>query len=210
MSEIETQKLMNFLIDMDRIGTRSYIDSLAAKTSYSKVIETIIAKTLEEVGKKWEEGILSLSQVYMSGRICEELVDEILPPGNNQRKNQPKMAITVFEDSHMLGKRIVYATIRSAGFYITDYGKTDIKSLTAHLHKDTPEILFISVLMLPSALHLKAFICELRKDFPSTKVIVGGAPFLYDEGLWKEIGADAMGHTATDAIMILEQVMKEK
>jgi methanogenic corrinoid protein MtbC1 len=34
--------------------------------------------------------------------------------------------------------------------------------------------------------------------------VVGGAPFRFDEALWRKVGADAMGRNGTDALRILE------
>jgi len=92
------------------------VDSMAAKTilaqcredqTSQQLIESLIIPALENIGVGWMQGTVALSQVYMSGRICEELVDRILPPASPNRKNQPRMAIAVLTDHHILGKRIV-------------------------------------------------------------------------------------------------------
>ena len=41
------------------------------------------------------------------------------------------------------------------------------------------------------------------------KVVVGGAPFLFDDQLWQEVGADAMGKSAADAVAIVTRLMGE-
>jgi methanogenic corrinoid protein MtbC1 len=38
---------------------------------------------------------------------------------------------------------------------------------------------------------------------------VGGAPFLFDDQLWQEVGADAMGSSAVEAVAIVERLMGE-
>jgi len=58
-------------------------------------VEQVVVPALEQIGDGWESGDVALSQIYMSGRICEKLVDTILPPKDPQRKYQPKMAITI-------------------------------------------------------------------------------------------------------------------
>ena len=67
----------------------------------------------------------------------------------------------------------------------------------------------ISVLILPSALKV-ADVCKALKEADApVKVLVGGAPFLFDETLWKEVGADAMGRNAAEAITIVKKWMGE-
>jgi methanogenic corrinoid protein MtbC1 len=74
---------------------------------------------------------------------------------------------------------------------------------------DEVKVLLISVLMLPSALHVKDVVEELRAQNNAAKVVVGGAPFHFDPQLWQEVGADAFGETATDAVRIVHQMMEE-
>ena len=63
--------------------------------------------------------------------------------------------------------------------------------------------------MLPSALRASEAISKLRSVSPKIRVIVGGAPFLFDEQLWREVGADAMGHNAGEAVALLGAMMQE-
>ena len=74
-----------------------------------QVVEDIVVSALQSIGTDWEQGKLSLSQVYMSGRLCEELIDRILPSGAPEQTDQPRMAIAVLEDHHVLGKRMVWS-----------------------------------------------------------------------------------------------------
>ena len=71
------------------------------------------------------------------------------------------------------------------------------------------KILLISTLMLPAALRAKEAIAQIKKALPETKVIVGGAPFNFDPLLWKEIGADAMGPTASDTLELVRKMAGE-
>ena len=67
----------------------------------------------------------------------------------------------------------------------------------------------ISVLMLPSALKVREVRQRLDEHDSDIKILVGGAPFLFDSQLWQDVGADAMGQTATDAVRIVENWMEE-
>ncbi len=43
-------------------------------------------------------------------------------------------------------------------------------------------------------------------DF-NVKIVVGGAPFRFDDQLWREVGADAMCRTASEAVDVIHEVM---
>jgi methanogenic corrinoid protein MtbC1 len=169
-----------------------------------EAVEALVVPALEQLGTCWEDGSVALSQVYMSGRFCEDLVDRVLPPSDPDRKHQPRSAIVVLNDYHLLGKRIVYAVMRSSGFELYDYGHMDVEELVERAIADRLEVLLISVLMLPSALRVREVCERLQARGSRIKVAVGGAPFLFDANLWREVGADAMGRNAAEAVSLVE------
>jgi methanogenic corrinoid protein MtbC1 len=143
----------------------------------------------------------------MSGLICERIIDKVFPAQSPARKNQPKIAIAVLEDFHMLGKRIVYSSLRASGVELMDLGGgLSIDDLVRIVEEQKIKILLISVLMLPSALHIKDLKKRLADD---VKIVVGGAPFRFDENLWREIGADYYGKDSAQAIEIVSKLMEE-
>jgi methanogenic corrinoid protein MtbC1 len=196
------------LISLDRLGARKILIESKHPSGSLEKIEQIVVPALERIGTGWEQGTIALSQVYMSGRICEELVDEILPTSDPQRKNQPPMAIVTLEDYHSLGKRIVYSALRAAGYDLRNYGHGVLPNdLVTRALNDKIHVLLISTLMLNAALHVKQVTHQLAAARRGTKVIVGGAPFLFDPQLWREVGADAMGRTAPEAIKTVRDVL---
>jgi methanogenic corrinoid protein MtbC1 len=144
----------------------------------------------------------------MSGRICEALMDELLPPGGAPRREQPVMAIAALEDYHLLGKRLVRSVLRAGGFDLKDYGRVTVNEAAARAGDDRVRLLLISTLMLPSALQVGQLVRRLKAARCDVKLIVGGAPFLFDAELWREVGADAMGPSASDALGVVESVLE--
>lgn len=196
------------LLMLDRDLAEEIFLKATKQGSPIEVAGQLISATLKSIGEAWEDGRISLSQEYMSGIICEELIDKILPPTSFVRISQPRMAIAVFEDYHMLGKRIVLSTLRASGYDLIDLGGgVTTEQILETVERENIKILLLSVLMLPSALRVK----ELKKKLEKTdvKIIVGGAPFRFDEELWKEVGADAVGKDSSEAIEIVAQMMEE-
>jgi methanogenic corrinoid protein MtbC1 len=165
-------------------------------------LEKVLIPALDDIGTGWEQGEFALSQVYMSGRICEELVDQLLPAESAELKEEPKMALVLLNDYHALGKKIVYSVLRAGGYNVADYGRMQPDELLEKLEEEDLELVLISVLMYSSALQIKQVVQELAKSKLRTRVAVGGAPFRLDRQLWQEVGAHAVGYTATDALNI--------
>ena len=194
---------------MDRIRAEALFQQALTTLIPIEAVEQLVIPALEQIGTCWHEGSVALSQVYMSGRFCEELIDRVLPPSDPDRKLQPRSAIVVLSDYHMLGKRIVYSVMRASGFELFDYGRMDVDELVQRALKDKLSVLLISVLILPSALKVREVCAQLKASGVPIKVVVGGAPFLFDATLWQEVGADAVGHSAADAVRIVENWMGE-
>jgi len=203
-------EMENALLAVDRVKAGKIVKEACSAGSPFTCLETLIVPALEEIGRRWEAGDVALSQVYMSGRICEEIVDMMLPPRDPRRVDLPKMAIAVLEDHHTLGKRIVISVLRAGGYEIADYGHgISVDQLVERSVRDKIEILLISTLMLPAAIRTREAITRIKTDLPEIRIIVGGAPFNFDPGLWKEVGADAMGHAASETLVIVKRMAAE-
>jgi len=188
------------LLSMDRLEARRILENFNPEQDAMQCVEEIVVPVLERIGDLWEQGQLPLAQIYMSGRICEELVDRYLPPASPQRMDQPNMAIVILEDYHTLGKFIIHSTLRASGIEIQDFGTLDIESLIHKVIANNIKILLVSVLMFSSANHIKELCNRLKQEHPTTRVIVGGAPFRFDSQLWQQVGADAVGTNTAEAI----------
>ncbi|MCP4578156.1 MAG: cobalamin-binding protein [Deltaproteobacteria bacterium] len=191
------------LLTLDRLKANEILEETSGTWSPMEQVKHVVVPTLERIGSGWETGRIALTQVYMAGRICEELVEKILPREAPDRKRQPEMAITVLQDYHLLGKRIVLSALRASGYELKDYGRMDANELVQQTLVDQIEILFISALMLPSALKVASVKKQLDQSKSPVRIVVGGAPFRLDETLWKEVGADAMGWDPSDAVSLI-------
>ena len=199
------QSFREALETLDRVKAEALFQQALLGRSPIEVVEQLVVPALAQIGQHWNEGRIALSQIYMSGRFCEELVERVLPPSDPDRKHQPRQAIVVLNDYHMLGKRIVYSVMRASGFELFNYGRMDVDELVKRVIADKLSILLISVLMLPSALKVRALRTALDARNAQVKILVGGAPFQFDSQLWQEVGADAMGLSAGDAVTIVQR-----
>jgi methanogenic corrinoid protein MtbC1 len=191
------------LLSLDRLKASALLAETKGKWSSMEQLKYMVVPALDRIGEGWEKGRIALTQVYMAGRICEELVEKILPRKAPERKRQPKMAISVLQDYHLLGKRIVLSALRASGYELDDYGRMGVDELVQKTLEDRIELLFISTLMLPSALQVASVKKKLQQSKSPVRIAVGGAPFRLDETLWKFVGADAVGLDAADAIALI-------
>ena len=203
------QSLRKSLETLDRVGADRVFSLALQSLTPMEAVTRVVVPALEQIGNAWATGDVALSQVYMAGRFCEEIVERVLPGSDPDRKHQPRSAIVVLNDYHMLGKRIVWSVMRASGFEVFDYGRMDTDELVSRCVDDAIRVLMISVLMLPSALKVRDASARLRAAVPGIRILVGGAPFLFDDHLWQEVGADAMGDNAAQAVSIVTRWMDD-
>lgn len=197
------------LILLDRPRIEVLFQQAVSQKAPMQVVEELIMPSLIQLGEEWSAGTIALSQIYIASRICEDIVERVLPTMAPERKGYPPMAIVVLSDYHTLGKRIVLSVMQASGFEVLDYGRMDVDALVRRILADGVKYLLISVLMLPAALKVKTLREALDATGSRVRIAVGGAPFLFDSELWREVGADAMGCNAVDAVAIVQRWREE-
>ncbi len=206
--ELDIKSLYKAFISVNRGKVFDIVSSKKKEgCSVVSIFDELIIPVMERIGYDWEHSGLSLSQVYMSGKLCEEIAEEILA-SETSVKNQKKIGICVLNDYHTLGKKIVSMLLKGSGYSVKDYGRITIPPLLEKLKRDNLTVCFISVLMLPSALSVRDLKTALADTDVTTKIVVGGAPFRLDKNLWKKVGADDFGANSGDALALAEKYTK--
>jgi methanogenic corrinoid protein MtbC1 len=208
LSHSAIEQASEAILSLDAAGLETLVKHSLTSMTPLQVAEEIISPALERIGIMWEEGMANLAQIFLGSKLCEDLLQRILPPEAHWRKDSPVIAITNFDDHHSLGKKIVYMTLRSNGYNIIDLGWTDVDSIGPKAKEHKVEILMASTLMLRSAIKTKEIPRLLKQEHSDALLVVGGAPFLFDPELAREVGADALGSSGADAASIVQALME--
>ena len=201
--DTRVMQLTNALMALDRVSAATVITKAVSTDGYLTIADDLITPALDAIGEAWDRGEASLAQVYVAARVCEEMMKAVAPV-SAPRVAQPRIGLAVLEDHHELGKRIISGTLHATGRTPIDYGAgITAADLAARAVDDNLDILLVSTLMLRAALQVEHLVKALRAGGSHTLVAVGGAPFRFDSTLWREVGADAMGRTASDALALV-------
>ena len=197
------------LLSVDRVKLKGLFLNLIKNYTREQIINDLIAPSLTKIGRMWELGDVALSQIYMSGKLCEEIVTDLFPKYSGALRSSPKIGLAVLEDYHAFGMQIIKMYLKAVGFDVIVYelGVT-CEALEQKVTEDKIEILLISTLMLRSALKIGLLTENFRKNKRKILVIVGGAPFNLDKDLWKKVGADATSVNAFEVIPLIKRLQK--
>ncbi|MBI4299767.1 MAG: B12-binding domain-containing protein, partial [Chloroflexi bacterium] len=151
--------LYNFLAALraaDRVRANRLIgDALAEAIAPEQLLDQVVIASLNALGEGWEDGSVSLTQVYMGGRIVEEVIESLLPRFGKHPQTWGKIVIGTLGDHHGLGQRIVGSYLASAGAEVVSLG-LGVKPavFVERAIAEDADLVAISVLMYHSALEV--------------------------------------------------------
>lgn len=199
MTELQS-KYRNALLSFQKQEALTILKKGVDELGQSNAIDALITQVLKDVGEEWVKGELAISQVYMSARISEELCEELFGHAEEDQ-GESTLAISTLSDYHQLGKRIMCSVLRASGYKIIDLGSgISPDALVELIIEGGIKHLLISTLMLPTALQVLDLRNALKARNYHLEIMVGGAPFNFDKKLHQQVGADAVGHSAKDAM----------
>lgn len=201
------EEFKDALLSINRIDAEKILDRLYS-SGETKDIETLVFTTLENIGFDWEQGKASLSQVYMSGIIVEDIINKYIDISKKYEFPNKRIGICVLEDFHSIGKNMVSSLLRTSGCPIIDLGSgVSVEDAYQRSIDENLDILLVSVLMLSSAKKLKKLVDMLKNSGSNLKIIAGGAPFRFSEELKEETGIHVACHTASEIFNALREVI---
>jgi 5-methyltetrahydrofolate--homocysteine methyltransferase len=198
------QDLCNAIVELNfgeikQIAEKSVDAGILPRDAISKGL----GRGMEIVGKKFEAGEYFLSELIMAGETMKGAM-EVLEPHLIAEKSSKTGVIavgTVVGDIHDIGKNIVIAMLRSTGLIVHDLGvDVPVDTFVQKVKELKPNVLGLSALLLSTMPGMREVVKALEKEGlrKQVKVIVGGNPVTQEYA--DEIGADAYGKDAMEAI----------
>lgn len=176
------------------------------RTAPMTVVNEILIKALEEVGRDYESGRLYLPQLVSAAEAAKRafaVVGERLVKGGT---GKGKIALaTVRGDVHDIGKNIVKVVLESYGYEVVDLGKdTPVESVVEACRKHNPKALGLSALMTTTVKAMSETIAAVRAAGFGLPVFVGGAVLNAETAA--QIGADYYTRDALELVKTLEKI----
>lgn len=201
------------LLSADRSSAMGTLDrALRDGVDVPDLFLAVVQPALNAIGDQWARGRASLTQVYASARIAEELTGVLISYLPQLPMSSPPVVVgTIATDYHGLGRRIVVAFLRSSGIGVVDLGldvapATFVKAAVQH----QSQIIAVSALMVHAVRRIKEIRALLLEEGRGgVRIVVGGAPFNVDRNLYKEVGADEMALHAGEIVDLVYRLRGE-
>lgn len=210
------------VFETDREAAFAVVDqALAQGTSAEDVVFKIVIPAVEEMMSSiTKDPDANLAQHFMTAQIAAEVTEKMLA-----RFIQPPAILgrvvigTAAGDLHSLGKRIVMGCLKALMVEVLDLGvNVPAEKFVDEAVRSDAQIIAVSAMMVHTATGENGArkvrrILQERGLEQRIKIVVGGAPYRFDNELYKTVGADgwaADGITAGRMIVDLLRASKKE
>ncbi len=208
VTEATTRNLEEAIADLESEHAIVLCTALLSSGVTADRLLDSVARAMEIVGKRYQEGAYFLPELIASGELAEELLKIVHKHhrGIEQRPKAKVLLATVQGDLHDIGKNIFGMFLRSNGFKVYDLG-IDVppRKIVETVEEQKPRILGLSSLLTTSALEVNKVVEALEKSGlrNGLKIIIGGA------GINEEVGRksriDGYARTAIEGLNICKE-----
>jgi 5-methyltetrahydrofolate--homocysteine methyltransferase len=171
-----------------------------------------MGKAMKVVGKKYEDMEYFVPDLVMAAEAMNEALKLVLPKlGGAGSVFKGKIVMGVCRgDVHDIGKNIVVAMLRGAGFYVVDLGiDVSPQKFIETINKEKPQIVGASSYISTTIDELNKLNEEMKKAGVRNRVkyLIGGAS-VYPKHV-QDVGADAFANDAIEAIDVAKRLIGE-
>ncbi len=205
------------LLDTDRDRALAAIDrAVASGVSPEDVVFKIVVPAIEEMVNSLGGNLdANLAQHFMTSQISAEVTEAMVARFSAEPVMVGRVVIGTAEgDLHSLGKRIVMGCLKALMIETHDLGVnvTPERFVEAAMTREA-QVIGISAMMAHTARGENGCqkVRQLLRDRGlenRIKIIVGGAPYRFDSGLYRTVGADAWAEGGISAGRTISALIK--
>lgn len=192
-------------------------DALAQGVSPEDIVFKVVIPAVEEM----MSGIIkdpdaNLAQHFMTAQIAAEVTEAMLRRFRQPPQIAGRLVIgTAFGDLHSLGKRIVSGCLKALMVDVVDLGvNVPAERFVDEAVQQDAQVIGISAMMVHTAIgdggckRVRQILRERGLEH-RIRIVVGGAPYRFDETLYRTVGADAWAPDGVSAGRVILDLIKE-
>ena len=207
------EALVSFFVELDEDKVIITIQRLIKAGIEKKKVVEALNKALDIIGKKYETGEYTLSDLMMAGILYEQIMEmDCIDISKSIEKTALKNGMivigTIESDMHDIGKSLFKSVASTSGFKVVDLGVNVKPEIFCQKIKElNPDIVGISAVLTGAISHLRKAIDAITQEGlrDQVKIIIGGS--VVDAAVRKEVGADGFTDDAIQGVEICQKWM---
>jgi 5-methyltetrahydrofolate--homocysteine methyltransferase len=183
--------------------------AVASGLSAAQILDGGLLAGMDVVGRRFGAHEIFLPEVLLAARAMKAGVDRLRPllVADKVPSRGTVVLGTVKGDLHDIGKNLVAIMLQGAGFEVIDLG-TDVTAgrFVEVVETTEAQVVGMSALLTTTMAGMRDVVAEIRAAglAERVKVVVGGAPVT--QRFADEIGADAYGYDAANAVEVVKRL----
>ncbi|MGE5360427.1 MAG: corrinoid protein [Bacteroidales bacterium] len=190
---------------------RQLVDqALARGIAADQLVSSALVPAMTEVGKRFECGEYFVPELLLAARAMKAAFEPLEPllAASSHRPAGRVVIGTVKGDLHDIGKNVVAAMLKGAGFEVVDLG-ADVQpaAFVDAARRHQADIVALSALLSTTLPAMKDTVAALEHAAlrEQVRVMIGGAPAT--DAFARAVGADAYGDDAVAAVTLARQLV---
>lgn len=206
------------VFETDKAAAFKVVDDALAQgmTAEDIVFKVVIPAVEEMMSRISRDPDTNLAQHFMTAQIAAEVTEKMLKEFSHPPEIIGRVVIgTAAGDLHSLGKRIVMGCLKALMVDVIDLGvNVPAERFVDEAVARDAQVIAISAMMVHTAmgpggaLRVRQILRErgLEGRF---RLVVGGAPYRFDDELFKSVGADAWAPDGVSAAKVIVNLIRE-
>ena len=185
-------------------------EALDAGIDPGEAVEFGLGKGMETISKLFDEAKLFLPQVLAASKAMEKALEVFEPAmvGGASSSRGTVVLGTVLGDIHEIGKNVVAAMLKGAGYNVIDVGRdVSPEKFIAAVKENKADVVGASALMTTTVVVQGDIVNLVKEENISVKTIFGGAPA--NEEWVASIGGDMYCPSGAEAVELVTKLVKE-
>lgn len=187
-------------------------EGLSAEDVVFKVVIPAVEEMMSNITKDPDA---NLAQHFMTAQIAAEVTEQMLQKFEHPPEIIGRVVMgTAHGDLHSLGKRIVMGCLKALMVDVVDLGvNVPAERFVDAAVAENAQVIAISAMMVHTATGEQGAAAVRRLLHERglegrIKLVVGGAPYRFDNGLYQSVGADAWAADGVNAGRVIVDLIK--
>lgn len=213
MSAEDAAALYKAFVDQDPASAIQVVErARASGVAQDQLFDSLYAPAMGLLGGAWADGAIDEIAFTQAAVVAEQVGSFVMPPVGRHDTGVTAIIGTMHRDHHSIGRTIIGATLKEAGYRVNDLGG-DVRpaDFLERVEETGARIVIVCAEMMRTA----RAVASVRALFVSSGlddvvILVSGGPFAADPQLAREVGANGVIPGAESALKLVARVARDR
>lgn len=213
MSADQAAALYQAFVDQDPASAIQVVErARASGIPQDQLFDALYAPAMGLLGGAWASSAIDEIAFTQASVVAEQVGSFVMPPAARHDTGVTVIIGTMHRDRHSIGRTIIGATLKEAGYRVNDLG-VDVRpaDFLERIEETGARIVIVFAEMMRTA----RSVGSLRALFEGSGltdvvILVSGGPFAADAALAREVGANGVIPGAEAALKLLARVARDR